>query len=75
MEVRQVGLVLVAVGVLLAVIGILMSLGGSLPASWRPGNLPGDLTFRRGGSSITLLLGTSIVLSLLLSLIVALIRR
>ena len=63
------GRALIAVGLLIAGIGALMTLG--LPL----GRLPGDLAFRRGGATIYIPIATCVVLSLVLTLVLAWIRR
>jgi hypothetical protein len=64
-----VGKTLVLVGALIAGIGVLMLLG--LPI----GRLPGDFYVRRGNVSFYFPLATSIVLSIVLTLLIALFRR
>ena len=63
------GRVLVLVGLAIAGLGLLMMLG--LPI----GRLPGDISIRRGNFSFYFPIVTSIVLSVLLTLILALFRR
>lgn len=63
------GKALVAVGLLIAALGALMTLG--LPL----GRLPGDLVFRRGSFTIYLPLATCVILSIVLTLALAWIRR
>ncbi len=63
------GKALIAVGLLTAALGALMTLG--LPL----GRLPGDLVFRRGNSTIYLPLATCVLLSIVLTLALAWIRR
>jgi hypothetical protein len=63
------GRLLVLVGLGIAALGLLIMLG--LPI----GRLPGDFYVRRGSFSFYFPLATSIVLSILLTLIVALFRR
>ena len=63
------GKVLVLLGVAIAGIGLLMMLG--LPI----GRLPGDIYVRRGNFSFYFPLATSIVLSIILTLILAFFRR
>lgn len=75
MDVRQAGSILIIVGFVLIVVGLVAVAGWSLPNGWRPGRLPGDFTFRRGDASISILLGTSILLSAVLTLIFGLWRR
>jgi hypothetical protein len=63
------GKVLVIVGLVIAAIGGLMLLG--LPL----GRLPFDFVYRRGNTTIYFPLATSIVVSLLLTILFALLRR
>ena len=60
---------LVLIGLSIAAIGFLMMLG--LPF----GRLPGDIAVRRGNFSFYFPIVTSIVLSILLTLVLALFRR
>jgi hypothetical protein len=64
-----VGRTLLLIGLLIAGAGALMMLG--LPL----GRLPGDITFRRGGVTFYFPLGTSILVSLILTLVFTLLRR
>lgn len=63
------GKLLVVVGLIIAGVGVLVMLGAPL------GRLPGDLTFRRGNATFYFPLATSIVLSILLTLLLAFLRR
>lgn len=63
------GRLLVVLGLVIAGLGLLMMLG--LPL----GRLPGDIVFRRGNVSFYFPLATSILLSILLTLLFALLRR
>ena len=63
------GKVLVLVGLGIAALGILIMLGVPF------GRLPGDFSVRRGNFSFYFPLATSIVLSILLTLILAFFRR
>ena len=60
---------LVVIGILVAAAGILVMLGVPL------GRLPGDIYYRRGNTTIYVPLTTSIVVSLVLTLLFALVRR
>jgi len=64
-----VGRLLVVVGLAIAALGLLMMLG--LPL----GRLPGDISIRRGNFSFYFPVVTSVLLSILLTLILALFRR
>ena len=63
------GKLLVVIGVIIASLGVLVMLG--LPI----GRLPGDFYYRRGNSSVYFPLTTGILLSVLLTLVLALLRR
>ena len=65
------GRLLVALGVALVVIGLIVQAFPGL----RPGRLPGDLSFSSGGLRVFIPIGTSIVLSILLTLALALFSR
>jgi hypothetical protein len=70
---EQFGKLLVAAGVAIAIVGIFMMLGARLP--FRLGRLPLDIHFKRDNFSFYFPLGTSILISLILTLIFALINR
>jgi hypothetical protein len=63
------GRLLVVVGLAIAGVGLLILIG--IPF----GRLPGDLVYRRGNFTAYVPIGTSIVLSLLLTLLLMLLRR
>ena len=65
----EMGKVLIAVGLLIAAIGAAMTVG--LPL----GRLPGDFVFRRGNATIYIPLATCVVLSVVLTLALAWVRR
>jgi hypothetical protein len=60
---------LIVFGVVLIVLGLLMKAGVPL------GRLPGDFTWQRGNSTLYLPLVTCLILSVVLSVILALLRR
>jgi hypothetical protein len=64
-----VGKLLVVVGVIVAGIGLLMMAGVPL------GRLPGDFVYRRGNATFYFPLVTSIVVSVILTLLFAFLRR
>ena len=68
----ETGRVLIAAGILIAALGVLLFLADRVPGL---GRLPGDLVFRRGGVTFYLPLATCLLLSVLLTLIFALLRR
>jgi hypothetical protein len=70
---EQFGRLLVIMGVFLAVLGFVLILGPKLP--FRLGRLPLDFHYRRDNFSFYFPLGTSILLSLLLTLIFGLLNR
>jgi len=63
------GKLLVIVGVIVAGIGLLMMAG--IPF----GRLPGDIVYKRGNGTVYFPLATSIVVSLILTLLFAILRR
>jgi hypothetical protein len=63
------GKVLLIVGLVVAGIGLLVMAG--LPL----GRLPGDISFRRGNTTVYFPLATSIIASIILTLLFALLRR
>ena len=63
------GKLLVVIGVLIACVGLLVMLG--LPI----GRLPGDITYRRGGTTVYFPIVTCIVASVILTLVLAFLRR
>lgn len=71
-DLQPLGRLLVVLGIGLLVAGLLLSFGGRIP--WL-GRLPGDLVVERPGFRLYLPLGTSVLLSLLLTGILWLLRR
>ncbi len=70
----QLGKLLVVVGLGLAAVGALLMLSGRFP--WlRLGRLPGDISVERPNFRLYFPLGTSILLSVLLSLLLWLVSR
>ena len=63
------GRLLLIVGVVIAGVGLLMMAGAPF------GRLPGDFTFRRGNAVFYFPLATSIVVSIILTLLFAALRR
>jgi hypothetical protein len=57
---------LLVLGLVIAAVGVVIMLGGRLPFL---GNLPGDLTFERGGVRVYLPLATGILLSIVLTVV------
>lgn len=64
-----VGKVLIGVGLLVAGVGVVVSLGFPL------GRLPGDLVFRRDGATVYLPISSCVLISVVLSFVVAFWRR
>jgi hypothetical protein len=65
------GRLLLAVGLLISAVGLLMALGVKLPF----GRLPGDFSGSSGGFGWAVPLGTSLLLSVVLTVVVNLILR
>jgi Protein of unknown function (DUF2905) len=63
------GRLLLAIGLLIAAAGLLIMLGVPL------GRLPGDVVIRRGNATFYFPLGTSILVSVVLTLLFTLLRR
>ena len=63
------GKLLVIVGLIVAGVGLLIMAGVPL------GRLPGDITFRRGNVTFYFPIVTSIIISIVLTIVVALLRR
>jgi hypothetical protein len=70
--VQDLGRMLVVLGVVIALVGVVLMLAGRIPGL---GRLPGDISVQRGNWTFYFPLGTSIVLSLLLTLVLWLIGR
>lgn len=68
----ELGKALIGVGVLLVAAGAVLLVAGKLPFV---GRLPGDLLIRRPGFTFYFPLGTSLLLSALLSLLLWFLRR
>lgn len=71
-EFSNIGKVLLIAGLSLAGIGLLLWLGGKLPGI---GRLPGDILIKKGNFTFYFPIVTCILLSVILSLILALFRR
>lgn len=68
----SVGRLLVIGGVMVAAVGVIVLLAGKVPFL---GRLPGDIVYRKGGTTFYFPLVTCLLLSLLLSLLLNLFRR
>jgi hypothetical protein len=66
------GKMLIVFGVILALVGVILLVAPKIP--WL-GKLPGDITYRGKGFTFYFPLGTCILLSILLSLILYLFRK
>jgi hypothetical protein len=67
-----IGKALLTAGLVIAVAGAAILLLGKVPFL---GRLPGDITVERPGFTLRLLLGTSLLLSVVVSLVLWLLRR
>jgi len=72
----ELGKLLLVLGLAVVILGLLVLAAGSLTgkAPWL-GRLPGDIYIERGNWKIYIPLGTSILISIVLSVLVALFRR
>jgi formate hydrogenlyase subunit 3/multisubunit Na+/H+ antiporter MnhD subunit len=70
---EHLGRLLLVMGVILAVLGFVLMLGPRLP--FRIGRLPLDIHYQRDNFSFYFPLGTSILLSLVLTLVFSLLNR
>jgi len=70
---EQMGRLLVVIGGILALLGLLLMLGPKLP--FRLGRLPLDFHYQRDNFSFYFPLGTSILISVLLTLFFGLLNR
>ena len=68
----ELGKILMVCGGMILVVGVLLTLSGKIP--WL-GRLPGDIIIQRDNFSFYFPLTTCLLLSLVLSLVVALLRR
>ncbi|HET7830413.1 MAG TPA: DUF2905 domain-containing protein [Candidatus Limnocylindrales bacterium] len=66
------GRVLIVVGLLIAVVGVVMVFGSRIPIL---GHLPGDITIKGENVTIFIPLGTMIVVSIVASLVLAVLNR
>ena len=70
---EQAGKILIGLGVVVVAVGLALTFSDRLP--FRLGRLPLDFHFERGNTSFYFPLGTSIAISVILSLIFMLISR
>jgi hypothetical protein len=66
---------LITIGVLFAVVGAVLWAGSGVPLLNRLGRLPGDIYLRRDGFSFYFPLTTTIIVSVILSLLLAWLRH
>jgi hypothetical protein len=71
-ELEPIGRTLVVVGVVIAIVGLVIVLGPRIPLL---GRLPGDIRIDRDGLVVFIPLGTMLVISVVASIILALIGR
>ena len=69
---HDLGRLLIALGVVAVAAGVALAFADRLP--WL-GRLPGDIVVRRGPVTVYLPLGTCLVVSVVLSILVAVLRR
>ena len=72
LPVNELGRVLIVLGLIVVALGVVLVVFGRVPGL---GRLPGDIAIRRGNWSFYFPLGTSIVLSIILTLVFWLIGR
>ena len=70
---QQLGRMFIVMGVVVVIIGLLMVFGSRLP--FRIGRLPLDIHVQRGNYSFYFPLGTSILVSIVLTLVFGLLNR
>lgn len=71
MDAREAGLIIVALGVVAVIVGLVVMTGA---LSWF-GRLPGDIRIERGNSRVYIPLVSMILVSIVLSLVMAIVRR
>ena len=71
----DVGRILIVAGVVSVVAGLVLVFGSRVPFLASLGRLPGDLVFRRGGTTVYIPIVTSILLSLILTVVLSIIAR
>ena len=70
---EQYGKLLIAIGILIVVMGVLLTFGSRLP--FKLGRLPLDFQYQRDNFRFYFPLGTSILISIVLTVVFALISR
>lgn len=71
MPLQSIAKTLIALGAVLFVVGVLVWLGARLGL----GNLPGDISYRRGNTSVFIPIVSSIVISIVLTVVLNLLLR
>jgi hypothetical protein len=71
-DLEPIGRVLVVVGVAIAIVGAVLAFGLRIPFV---GQLPGDIRIDRDGTTIFIPLGTMLVVSIVLSVVLSLLGR
>jgi hypothetical protein len=66
------GWVLIVLGIVIAVVGVLMVAGPRIPII---GHLPGDIVIQRENVTIYIPLGTMLLISVIASVVIALLNR
>jgi Protein of unknown function (DUF2905) len=66
------GRVLIVVGLVIAAVGLVMAFGSRIPIL---GHLPGDITIKGDNVTIFIPLGTMLVVSIVVSLVLSLLAR
>lgn len=71
----QLGRALIVIGIVIAAVGVFIWGAGSIPIFNRLGRLPGDIYVHRGNFSFYFPITTAIILSIAISILLALLRR
>ncbi|KAA0208497.1 MAG: DUF2905 domain-containing protein [Chlorobiota bacterium] len=66
------GKILIVIGVVILIVGIILALGIKIPLI---GKLPGDIHFKRGNFSVYFPIGTSIAVSIGISLLLYILNK
>ena len=66
------GWAIVALGIVITVVGLVIALGGRVPIL---GHLPGDIVIQRENVTILIPLGTMLLVSVVVSVVLALLNR
>jgi uncharacterized membrane protein len=71
MDTRDAAILVIGLGVIVILVGLVMLAGG---LNWF-GRLPGDIRFERDGTRVFIPITTMILISIVLSLLLAVVRR